>query len=109
MSAAPIIESVKPSRHFMAILDALVNASNDEYETRLAEVLDYVAACENNANITALQSSIVWNLRTQEHQKKKLRASVKQLTRFEPKSDGVMEMNDLGTYVSFYAVMETLR
>lgn len=106
MSAAPIIQAETGcSRHFHAILSALLNASNDDYEERLAEVLDYVAACENNANLNAWQTSVLWAVRRKEAERTALRKQLAKLTRFDEKGQAV----DLGDWLSFYDVMAVVR
>lgn len=106
MSAAAVIQTdAGCSRHFHTILGALLNASNDDYEDRLMEVLDYVAACENNANLTAMQTSVVWAIRSKEKERTALRKQLAKLTRFNEHG----QHEEMGDWLSFYDVMAVVK
>jgi hypothetical protein len=109
MSTAAKFVSAKPSKHFCAMLDALLNASNDDYDERLDEVMEYVAAREAINNATDLQRSVTWGLRAKEKERAALRKQIAKLTRFDVTDDGNTEAADLGDWVSFYDVMAVVK
>lgn len=113
MSAAPILQSisqpVQPSPHFLALLSGLLNASNDDYDARLADLCEYAAACENVAAVTPFQASVNLAMRSRERERKAIAVAISKLPRVEPDASGAMVPADLGGYVDFYAVMGVVR
>ena len=108
MSAAPQIQPVQPSKFFHGLLEALLNASTEDYDARLEEVSDYVAALENSSVATVLQGSVTFAIRTKETERTAIRKTLAKLTRVDHAASG-MKPADLGDYVSFYDMISAVR
>jgi hypothetical protein len=111
MSALPVIVETSDacaSEFFHGMLSALLNASNDEYEAKLADVLDYVSMLEGQRTITPIQASLRHVLAAKENERKAIRKAQAKLIRFDLEG-GVMQTAEFGDWVSFYDMIQVVK
>ena len=95
MSTAAKIEPDQPSPYFQALLAALMNAGNDEYERALDAVNDYVAALENVGAVMPFAASTKLILRTRERDRLAYLRAMEKADRYDCVND--KSVSDLGS------------
>ena len=65
-----------PSPHFLRLLAAYANASNDEYDDALAALCGYVAGVEGRLLTAPYEQSVKLILRTRADEAKKVKAAI---------------------------------